>query len=209
MSLLTKGTEMWVRLHDSAGYSLLKINCPTGITGRRRLPSPQIDDTCLDDRRDEVQARHGAAGCADACTINFDPVRRLAHCAVGCVRSGSGRHRCTSSSAAGDGTVRSDRQHGHRASSRTRTTRTLPSTFDGSPRRSARSTSHSTRSSRPPCPSSASGARARCIRSPDPTNGSFPLQPARHLSPPRALAVARAVSAAFPIQRQGISNVSF
>jgi hypothetical protein len=71
MSLLTKGTEMWVRLHDSAGYSLLKINCPTGITGLGGAKS-QIDDTCLDDLEMKYKPGMAQPG-ALTVNINFDP----------------------------------------------------------------------------------------------------------------------------------------
>jgi hypothetical protein len=71
MSVLTQGTEMWVRLQDSNGYHLLKINCPTGITGGGGS-KPQIDDTCLDDVEMKYKPGMAAPG-ALSVPINFDP----------------------------------------------------------------------------------------------------------------------------------------
>lgn len=71
MSVLTQGTEMWVRLQNSNGYELLKVNCPTGITGGGGA-KPQIDDTCLDDV--EMKFKPGMASpAALSVPINFDP----------------------------------------------------------------------------------------------------------------------------------------
>lgn len=71
MSVQTKGTEMWVRLNDSNGYHLLKIDCPTGITGLGGS-KPQIDVTCLDDLAMRYIGGMAQPGTATV-NINFDP----------------------------------------------------------------------------------------------------------------------------------------
>lgn len=71
MSITTKGSEMWVRLHNSNGYTLLKIDCPTGITGLGGS-KPQIDVTCLDDKEMQYQPGMAQPGTLTV-NINFDP----------------------------------------------------------------------------------------------------------------------------------------
>src|SRR4029077_18752380 len=71
MAVQTKGSEMWVRLQDSNGYNLLKIDCPTGITGLGGA-KPQIDVTCLDDTEMRFIAGMANPGTLTV-NINFDP----------------------------------------------------------------------------------------------------------------------------------------
>ena len=69
MAILTKGTELYV--WDPYNAEVLKINCPTAITGLN-TPRDQIDTTCLDSDAAESLpglARPGAA----SITIQFDP----------------------------------------------------------------------------------------------------------------------------------------
>lgn len=71
MSLTTRGTEMWVRLQNSNGYELLKIDCPTGITGLGGAKG-QVDITCLDDQEMQYSPGMAQAGTLTV-NINFDP----------------------------------------------------------------------------------------------------------------------------------------
>lgn len=71
MAVQTKGSEMWVRLQDSNGYHLLKIDCPTGITGLGGA-KPQVDVTCLDDTEMRFIAGMANPGTLTV-NINFDP----------------------------------------------------------------------------------------------------------------------------------------
>jgi hypothetical protein len=69
MAILTKGTELYV--FDEYNADVLKINCPTAITGLN-TPRDTIDTTCLDSLAAESMpglARPGAA----SVTIQFDP----------------------------------------------------------------------------------------------------------------------------------------
>lgn len=71
MSVTTRGTEMWVRLQASNGYELLKIDCPTGITGLGGSKG-QVDITCLDDQEMQYSPGMAQAGTLTV-NINFDP----------------------------------------------------------------------------------------------------------------------------------------
>lgn len=68
----TKGTELFVRfLNTSGGYEIVKIECPTAITGLGG-PAGQVDDTCLDDEEMTYSAGMPNPGQVQV-PINFDP----------------------------------------------------------------------------------------------------------------------------------------
>lgn len=68
----TKGTELFVRiLNTSGGYEIIKIECPTAITGLGGAAA-QVDDTCLDDEEMSYSAGMPNPGQV-AVPINFDP----------------------------------------------------------------------------------------------------------------------------------------
>lgn len=71
MALKTKDTKLWMVLNDSAGYSLVEIGCPTGITGLGGSKS-QIDITCLDSQEQEFLAGFAQPGQMTV-ELNFDP----------------------------------------------------------------------------------------------------------------------------------------
>lgn len=68
----TKGTQMYVRIiNTSGGYEIVKIECPTGITGLGGAAA-QVDDTCLDDEEMSYSAGMPNPGQVQM-PINFDP----------------------------------------------------------------------------------------------------------------------------------------
>lgn len=73
MAVKTKGTELWLVQEDSAGFELIKIGCPTGISGLGGAKS-QIETTCLDSDEQEFEAGFAQPG---ALTVNldFDPAK--------------------------------------------------------------------------------------------------------------------------------------
>lgn len=69
----SKGTELWFSMQNSNGWSLVKVGCPTGITGLGGSRS-QIDVTCLDSQ--EMEYEPGMANpSAITVNINFDPTK--------------------------------------------------------------------------------------------------------------------------------------
>ncbi len=69
----TQGTEAWFVWNTSNGYQLVKVGCPTGLTGLGG-GRPQIDVTCLDSAEMEYEA--GMANpTAITININFDPAK--------------------------------------------------------------------------------------------------------------------------------------
>jgi hypothetical protein len=71
MGVKTKGTQMYVRIQNSNGYSMVQVGCPTGITGLGGAAS-KIDDTCLDD--EEMQYEPGMPDPGQiTVNLNFDP----------------------------------------------------------------------------------------------------------------------------------------
>ena len=71
MSITTKGTQLYVRLTNSNGYTMVKVGCPTGLTGLGGAAS-QVDDTCLDDA--EMQYKPGMPNPGQmTVNLNFDP----------------------------------------------------------------------------------------------------------------------------------------
>lgn len=73
MALTTKGTELFLVQEDSAGFDLIKIGCPTGISGLGGAKS-QVETTCLDSEEQEFIAGFAQPG---ALTVNldFDPAK--------------------------------------------------------------------------------------------------------------------------------------
>lgn len=71
MAIVTKGTELWMVMNTSAGYSVVKIGCPTGITGLGGAKS-QIETTCLDSDEQEFLAGFAQPGQMTA-ELDFDP----------------------------------------------------------------------------------------------------------------------------------------
>lgn len=71
MSKSTRGTQIYVKLaNTSGGYDMLKVGCPTGLTGLGGAAS-KTDDTCLDD--DEMKYKAGMPDPGPvAIPINFD-----------------------------------------------------------------------------------------------------------------------------------------
>lgn len=70
MAVKTQGTEMWFVLNDSHGYSIAKVQCPTGIQGLGGARN-QIDITCLDDEEMQYVGGMPNPGTLTA-NINFD-----------------------------------------------------------------------------------------------------------------------------------------
>jgi hypothetical protein len=68
MAQKTKGTELWMLRPDSHGYTVIKIGCPTGITGVGGAKT-QIPTTCLDDTEMTFLAGFGQPG---QVTVNLD-----------------------------------------------------------------------------------------------------------------------------------------
>lgn len=73
MALKTKGTELWLVRNDSSGYSLVKIGCPTGITGLGGTKN-QIETTCLDSEEQEFVAGFATPGQVTV-NLDFDPAK--------------------------------------------------------------------------------------------------------------------------------------
>lgn len=73
MAVKTKGTELWLARNDSAGYTLVKIGCPTGISGLGGGKS-QIETTCLDSEEQEFMAGFAQPG-AVTVNLDFDPAK--------------------------------------------------------------------------------------------------------------------------------------
>lgn len=76
MNMKTKGTEMFLVDEDSGGFSVVKIGCPTGISGLGGSKT-QIDTTCLDSDEQEYEGGFGQPGTVTT-NINFDP-RKTSH----------------------------------------------------------------------------------------------------------------------------------
>lgn len=75
----TQGTQLYFRTHDSAGYAILKIDCPTGATGLGGSKT-QLDATCLDS--DEMEYLAGmAAPSTLSVPLNFD-INSASHLAL-------------------------------------------------------------------------------------------------------------------------------
>ena len=71
MSKTTRGTQIYVRLQNtSGGYDMMKVGCPTSLTGLGGAAA-KIDDTCLDDDEMEYSAGMPDPGPV-AMPINFD-----------------------------------------------------------------------------------------------------------------------------------------
>lgn len=71
MSKTTKGTQLYLRIQNSNGYSMVQVGCPTGITGLGGAAS-QVDDTCLDD--EEMKYKPGMPNPGQmTVNLNFDP----------------------------------------------------------------------------------------------------------------------------------------
>lgn len=71
MGVRTKFTQLYVRIHNSNGYQIVQVGCPTGITGLGGAAS-QVDNTCLDD--DEMQYLPGMPNPGQmTVNLNFDP----------------------------------------------------------------------------------------------------------------------------------------
>ncbi len=69
----TQGTELWLALNNSNGWNLLKVGCPTGLTGLGG-GRQQIDVTCLDSA--EMEFEPGMANPSPiTVNINFDPAK--------------------------------------------------------------------------------------------------------------------------------------
>lgn len=73
MAIKTKGTELWLVQEDSSGVSLIKIGCPTGISGLGGAKS-QIEVTCLDSDEQEFEAGFAQPG-AVTVNLDFDPAK--------------------------------------------------------------------------------------------------------------------------------------
>lgn len=73
MAVKTKGTELWLVRNDSTGYSVVKIGCPTGISGLGGGKS-QIETTCLDSEEQEFVAGFAQPG-AVTVNLDFDPTK--------------------------------------------------------------------------------------------------------------------------------------
>lgn len=69
MSLKTQGTMLY--FIDPANLAVVKVGCPTNITGLS-VPRDQIEVTCLDSSAREYVAGMGTPGTATF-AINFDP----------------------------------------------------------------------------------------------------------------------------------------
>lgn len=71
MGVRTKGTQLYVSLQNSNGYTIVQVGCPTGITGLGGAAS-QLDDTCLDD--EEMKYLPGMPNPGQmTVNLNFDP----------------------------------------------------------------------------------------------------------------------------------------
>ncbi len=71
MSVKTRGTQLYLRYFNSNGYNMVKIGCPTGITGLGGAAS-KVDDTCLDDL--EMKSQPGMPDPGQmTVNLNFDP----------------------------------------------------------------------------------------------------------------------------------------
>ena len=73
MAVKTKGTELWLIRPDSAGYDVIKVGCPTGITGLGGAKS-QIETTCLDSDEQEFEAGFAQPGQVTV-NLDFDPAK--------------------------------------------------------------------------------------------------------------------------------------
>lgn len=73
MAVKTKGTELWLVRNATAGYSIVKIGCPTGISGLGGGKS-QIEVTCLDSTEQEFVAGFAQPG-AVTVNLDFDPTK--------------------------------------------------------------------------------------------------------------------------------------
>lgn len=74
MSIKTQGTELF--FVDPTDNSLLKLNCPTGITGLGG-PADQIETTCLDATTKSYEQGLKTPGIVSV-PFNFDP-RQVSH----------------------------------------------------------------------------------------------------------------------------------
>ncbi len=72
MSKVTKGTQLYLRANSTTdGYTIIKIGCPTGLSGLGGAAS-QLDDTCLDSL--EMQYLPGMPNPGQmTVNLNFDP----------------------------------------------------------------------------------------------------------------------------------------
>ena len=76
MAMKTKGTELWMVHPTSAGHDMVKIGCPTGISGLGGAAS-QIEVTCLDSEEQEFLGGFAQPG---AVTVNLDfDVTKISH----------------------------------------------------------------------------------------------------------------------------------
>lgn len=73
MAVKTKGTELWLVQEDSAGFEMIKIGCPTGITGLGGAKS-QIETTCLDSQEMEFVSGFASPGQVSV-ALDFDPAK--------------------------------------------------------------------------------------------------------------------------------------
>lgn len=73
MAVPTKGTKLWLVQEDSAGFDLIQIGCPTGISGLGGAKS-QIETTCLDSEEQEFVAGFAQPG-AVTVNLDFDPAK--------------------------------------------------------------------------------------------------------------------------------------
>jgi len=64
---------LFLRLQDSAGYSMIKVGCPTGLTGLGGSRA-QLDDSCLDSEEMEYLAGMANPGQVTV-NLNFDPAK--------------------------------------------------------------------------------------------------------------------------------------
>lgn len=71
MGVSSKGTQLYVRIQNSNGYSMVQVGCPTGVTGLGGAAA-KLDDTCLDDT--EMQYLPGMPDPGQmTVNLNFDP----------------------------------------------------------------------------------------------------------------------------------------
>lgn len=76
MAILTKGTEMWLVKAGSSGYEVIKIGCPTGISGLGGSRT-QIPTTCLDSEEQEFLGGLASSGPLTV-NLDFDP-EKISH----------------------------------------------------------------------------------------------------------------------------------
>lgn len=73
MGVTTKGTQLYMRLPNSSGYTMVQVGCPRGIQGLGGAAS-DVDDTCLDDV--EMRSLPGMPNPgAMTVDLNFDPAK--------------------------------------------------------------------------------------------------------------------------------------